>query len=74
LQTKEQKADLQFVMPDFGSNIDYVCAWYKKAAELMANSKDVAREVNPKSWTDYKNSSLNLTGLVLSLSFILSLL
>ena len=38
LQTKEQKADLQFVMPDFGSNIDYVCAWYKKAAELMANN------------------------------------
>lgn len=38
LQTKEQKEDLQFVMPDFGSNIDYVCAWYKKAAELMANS------------------------------------
>ena len=36
--------------------------------------RDVPCEVNPKSWTDYKNSSLNLTGLVLSLSFILSLL
>ena len=36
--------------------------------------RDVPCEVNPKSWTDYKNSFLNLTGLVLSLSFILSLL
>ena len=36
--------------------------------------RDVPCEVPPKSWTDYKNSSLNLTGLVLSLSFILSLL
>ena len=36
--------------------------------------RDATIEVNPQSWTDYKNSSLNLTGLVLSLSFILSLL
>ena len=42
-------------------NVDSIC-------------RDVPCEVPPKSWTYYKNSSLNLTGLVLSLSFILSLL
>ena len=35
LQTKEQKADLEEVMPKFGSNIDYVAGWYVKAAQIM---------------------------------------
>lgn len=34
-QTKEQKSDLQLVMPEFGSNIDYVAGWYVKAAKLI---------------------------------------
>lgn len=35
LQNADQKADLESVMPKFGSNIDYVAGWYVKAAELM---------------------------------------
>ena len=76
LMDDEQKKDVASIFGKIKNvgNLDYVACWYKKAAELMANSKDAAREVNPQSWTDYKNSFLNLTGLVLSLSFILSLL
>ena len=42
-QSKEQKADLAAVMPGFGSNIDYVAAWYKKSAELMLAGAQAAR-------------------------------
>ena len=36
LQNSAQKADLELVMPKFGGNIDYVSAWYVKAAQMMA--------------------------------------
>ena len=35
LQNANQKADLEAVMPNFGSNIDYVAGWYVKAAQMM---------------------------------------
>jgi len=35
LQNSAQKADLEYVMPEFGGNIDYVSAWYVKSSELM---------------------------------------
>ena len=38
LQSSEQKADLELVMPNFGGNIDYVSAWYVKSAELMKDN------------------------------------
>ena len=34
-QTKEQKEDLATIMKGFGSNIDYVAAWYLKSAQMM---------------------------------------
>ena len=34
-QTKEQKEDLAAIMKGFGSNIDYVAAWYLKSAQMM---------------------------------------
>ncbi len=50
LMDDEQKKDVASI---FGKtknvgNLDYVACWYKKAAELMANSKDVARHVSTK--------------------------
>lgn len=36
--TKEQKADMQAIFPDV-KNLDYVCAWYKKASNYIANTK-----------------------------------
>ena len=38
LQNAEQKADLETVMPKFGSNIDYVAGWYVKAAKMMQSN------------------------------------
>ncbi len=38
LQNADQKADLEAVMPNFGSNIDYVAGWYVKAAQLMQSN------------------------------------
>ena len=35
LQSKEQKEDLATIMKGFGSNIDYVAAWYLKSAQMM---------------------------------------
>ena len=35
-QTAEQKADMQKVFPKI-KNLDYVCCWYKKAADFMTN-------------------------------------
>ena len=50
-QTKEQKDDLQLIMPDFGSNIDYVGAWYKKAAELINGTNTRCALVSTNSIT-----------------------
>lgn len=36
--TKEQKADMQAIFPGV-KNLDYVCAWYKKASDYIANTK-----------------------------------
>lgn len=36
--TKEQKADMQAIFPGV-KNLDYVCAWYKKASNYIANTK-----------------------------------
>ena len=38
-QSKEQKDDLRELMPELGKNVDYVSAWYYKAAELMVESE-----------------------------------
>ena len=50
-QTKEQKDDLQLIMPDFGSNIDYVGAWYKKTAELINGTNTRCALVSTNSIT-----------------------
>ena len=39
LQSREQKADLAAIMPDFGKNIDYVSGWYFKTAQLMQGTE-----------------------------------
>ena len=36
--TKEQKADMQAIFPGV-KNLDYVCAWYKKASDYIINTK-----------------------------------
>lgn len=36
--TKEQKDDMQAIFPGV-KNLDYVCAWYKKASDYIANTK-----------------------------------
>lgn len=36
--TKEQKADMQAIFPGV-KNLDYVCAWYKKASDYIVNTK-----------------------------------
>lgn len=36
--TKEQKADMQTIFPGV-KNLDYVCAWYKKASDYITNTK-----------------------------------
>ena len=40
LMSKEQKADVNDTFPGWknAGNLDYVCCWYKKAAELMAGT------------------------------------
>lgn len=51
LQSPEQKADLQAVMPDAGKNIDYVSGWYFKAAQLMQGTDTRAAFVATNSVT-----------------------
>ncbi len=51
LQTKEQKDDLQELIPDVGKNIDYVTGWYFKAAELMQGTNARAALVSTNSIT-----------------------
>lgn len=36
--TKEQKDDMQAIFPGI-KNLDYVCAWYKKASDYTSNTK-----------------------------------
>ena len=50
LMDDEQKKDVASIFGKIKNvgNLDYVACWYKKAAELMANSKDVARHVSTK--------------------------
>lgn len=40
-RNKEQVADMDYVFTDFGNygKLDYVSAWYKKAADYMSNTK-----------------------------------
>ena len=40
-QTKEQKEDLAAIMKGFGSNIDYVAAWYLKSAQMMMDNSSI---------------------------------
>ena len=37
-QTERQKSDMQNIFPNV-KNLDYVCAWYKKASDLIKNTK-----------------------------------
>ena len=50
LMDDEQKKDVASIFGKIKNvgNLDYVACWYLKAAELMANSKDVARHVSTK--------------------------
>ena len=50
LMDDEQKKDVASIFGKIKNvgNLDYVACWYKKAAELMANSKDAARHVSTK--------------------------
>ena len=41
-RSEEQQSDMDSVFADFDSNygkLDYVCAWYKKACDIMQNTK-----------------------------------
>ena len=51
LQTNEQKEDLALTCPEFGNNIDYVSAWFYKAAHLMVGTKIMAALVSTNSIT-----------------------
>ncbi len=51
LQTNEQKEDLDLTCPEFGNNIDYVSAWFYKAAHLMVGTKIMAALVSTNSIT-----------------------
>lgn len=47
-QTAEQKADVQKIFPKI-KNLDYVCCWYRVAAEFMKNSTARAAFVSTNS-------------------------
>ncbi len=53
LMSKEQKADVNDVFPDWKNvgNLDYVCCWYKKAAEMMDGTSIRAALVSTNSVT-----------------------
>ena len=48
-QTMQQKSDLEVVMTGIGKNVDYVAAWYYKAAIIMDNSAIKAAFVSTNS-------------------------
>ena len=48
-QTMQQKSDLEVVMNGIGKNVDYVAAWYYKAAKIMDNSAIKAAFVSTNS-------------------------
>ena len=50
-QSKEQKDDLSVVCPECGKNIDYVAAWYYKAARIMKESSIRSALVSTNSIT-----------------------
>jgi hypothetical protein len=37
-RTNEQKEDMKIIFDDTGNILDYVCAWYKKAADYIENT------------------------------------
>lgn len=49
MQTKEQKEDLIKTCPEYGKNIDYVSAWFYKAAKLMEGTRTQAALVSTNS-------------------------
>ena len=53
LMSKEQKADVNDVFPGWKNvgNLDYVCCWYKKAAEMMEGTSIRAALVSTNSVT-----------------------
>lgn len=51
MQSSEQKSDLNDLLPGIGKNIDYVIAWYYKAAEMMLQSPIQAAFVSTNSIT-----------------------
>lgn len=50
-QNKEQKVDIESIMPEGIKNVDYVCLWYYKAAKLIQNSSTHAAFVSTNSIT-----------------------
>ena len=50
-QSKSQKEDLATVCPECGKNIDYVTAWYYKAARMMSGTNIRAALVSTNSIT-----------------------
>ena len=50
-QTKDQKADLQSIMPDAGKNIDYVSGWYFKSAQYIQGTNIIVAFVSTNSIT-----------------------
>ena len=51
-RSKNQQADMDLVYADFDGNygkLDYVCAWYKKAADLMQKTKITCAFVSTNS-------------------------
>lgn len=51
VQSKDQKADIQLVAPEIGSNVDYVSLWYFKASELIQGTNIKAAFVSTNSIT-----------------------
>lgn len=49
MQSNSQKADLNDLLPGIGKNIDYVLAWYYKAAEMMLEAPIQAAFVSTNS-------------------------
>ena len=60
LQSKEQKADMKRVFEGFKKvgNLDYVCAWYKKATEYIQNTNIECCFVSTNSICQGEQSSI----------------
>jgi len=74
-----QKSDVNLIFDDWknAGNLDYVCCWYKKAADLMLGEKYVVPSfprtpfLKEKVWQIFGSRSLNPV-FILTLHIVLS--